>query len=203
MKKSLFGVCFFFFCSDCAMQIIVLHDLGPCKQLTGCELDAQFEWQPLAIFAYFSFFCVEPSFQLSISPFVFSRIRRCSPSPGSMQLDTAGSWTRTRVCSNSGPSTQVNTHTNTADNNTENYYFFGWKKYKQNALCREIRRRSDLRPKDMESQLPLCDELAAWHRGGERQERQQRPPSRARLQDAACRPEIKRWDSWQEASKQY
>lgn len=39
--------------------------------------------------------------------FLFSRRRKYSPFPGSMQLDTAGRWTRTLVCSNDGPSTQV------------------------------------------------------------------------------------------------
>ena len=43
----------------------------------------------------------------SVFLFLFSRTRKCSPFPGSMQLVMAGRWTRMLVCSNNGPSTQV------------------------------------------------------------------------------------------------
>lgn len=81
------------------------------------KLDAQFEWQLLAILKniYMVVFviilcwmCSQP-LSNSVFPFVFYRIRQCSQFPGSMQLGTAGSWTRTHVCSRSGPSTQVST----------------------------------------------------------------------------------------------
>lgn len=117
-------------------------------------------------------------------PCASSRIRRCSQFPGSMQLATAGSWTRMHVCSRNGPFTQVRMLQILKQNVL---LFFGWEKYqtKLNDFCRKIHRGPNLWPKDVEGQLPLCNELPAWHPGGERQERQQGPPSYACLQDAA------------------
>lgn len=46
----------------------------------------------------------------SVFLFGFYRRRRCSQFHGSMQLDMAGSWTKTQACSKSGPSTQVSRH---------------------------------------------------------------------------------------------
>lgn len=111
----------------------------------------------------------------SVFLFGFYRRRRCSQFHGSMQLDMAGSWTKTQACSRSGPSTQVSRHAfiymQTLRTIKKKKHFFFWFDTKQNAFCREIRGRSDVWPKDVESQLPLCNELTAWHRGGKRQER--------------------------------
>lgn len=125
---------------------------------------------------------------------VLCRTRPRSAFLGNTRLDTAGRWIKMPFCSRSGPCIQVSvlyTHTHTHSKEIAHIYK-QMRKYvsvcepNSNAFCRKIRSRPVCRPKDVESQLPLCHELAAWHWGSKTQERQQRPPSSASLQATAC-----------------
>lgn len=107
-----------------------------------------------------------------IKNFIFPRRKQCFPSPGSMQLDMAGRWTKMHVCSKSGPNTQVR-KPKYACHLFRTTLLYRMRKCTKlacaNAFYREIFRGPSLWPQDMESQLPLCNELTSWHWGGERQ----------------------------------